>query len=296
MKILIIGSKGFIGSHCYGFFEKKFETWGCDIFTDYNEKNFILYDALNTAHYNLFQNNSFDLCLNCAGAASVPDSWKFPLRDFELNSRLVSTLLDSIRLYSPNCKFINISSAAVYGTPQLLPIQESAELKPLSPYGRHKMYAENICQEFALYFNLKTCSLRIFSAYGPGLRKQIFWDWYSKAKDSKHLVLPGTGRETRDYIYIEDILTSIDYIVAKAEYKGECYNVGSGEQSVIGEVATQFFHALNWKGKIEFNGQVRAGEPLYWQADISKVKSFGFKPQFPLSKGIDEYLKWVRNS
>src|SRR5687767_13905967 len=124
MNLLVVGSKGFIGSHCVTHFGKNFTVWSCDVFTDYNEKNFFIIDTLAPGYHRIFQEIKFDVCINCAGAASVPASLVSPERDFELNTHLVFKLLDAIRLYSPQCKFVNISSAAVYGNPVTLPVSE----------------------------------------------------------------------------------------------------------------------------------------------------------------------------
>ena len=85
MKILIIGSKGFIGSHCLEFFQQQHQVWGCDIFTDYNEENFFLSNGINFDFATIFSGIHFDVCLNCSGAANVSDSLLHPARDYELN-------------------------------------------------------------------------------------------------------------------------------------------------------------------------------------------------------------------
>ncbi|MBL4663625.1 MAG: SDR family oxidoreductase, partial [Flavobacteriaceae bacterium] len=182
MKILIIGSKGFIGSHCVSFFSKEHEVWECDVVSDYVTPKYFLIDATNANFNEVMLSESFDICINCAGAASVPDSIKNPLRDFELNVAQVFKQLDAIRQHNPTCKYINFSSAAVYGNPTYLPIDESHPLNPISPYGNHKKMAEEICTEFFENFEIQTCSLRVFSAYGPGLQKQLFWDLYKKSQ------------------------------------------------------------------------------------------------------------------
>lgn len=295
MKVLIIGSKGFIGSNCYNYFAKEHDVWGTDIYTDYNEKNYILFDALSSTSYSLFQNREFDICINCAGAASVPDSWVVPMRDFELNTHLVARMLDSIRVCNPICRFINISSAAVYGTPQRLPVEEDVPLRPLSPYGQHKVYAEGLCKEFFQLYGIRTCSVRIFSAYGPGLKKQIFWDWFLKSRNVNSLLLPGTGKESRDYIYISDIVKAISLIMTNAEWQGEAYNIGSGNQYQIDQVAEVFFKQLNWSGELRFDGKLRQGDPLHWQADIRKLQAMGFETATTLEGGIEHYIEWATN-
>ncbi len=294
MKILIVGSKGFIGSHCILFFNKKYETWGCDVLTDYTEKNYFLIETLNPT-YNTILQQQFDFCINCAGAASVSDSLKFPSRDYELNTHLVFRLLDSIRVSSPTCKFINISSAAVYGDPKSWPITEDSPLEPVSPYGVHKMLAEKICKEFTTYFSIGSCSIRIFSAYGPGLKKQIFWDLLQRAKNNNVVKLFGTGEETRDYIFISDIVIGIETVIDKASFNGECYNLGSGKPYKIKDVAHIFFQCLGWKGELLFSGEKREGDPNYWEADIKKISELGFRKIIDLEVGIKKYIEWAQD-
>ena len=184
MKILIIGSRGFIGHHLFSYFsEKGNEVWGTDVVDDYiNKERYFLIDASNSDYSSVFQSAEFDLCVNCSGAANVPESLKNPLRDYYLNTVNVFKILEAIRKFQPACKFINLSSAAVYGNPKQMPVKEDARPDPLSPYGFHKLQAEQICKEFYDFYNIRTCSLRIFSVYGPGLKKQLFWDLYNKAK------------------------------------------------------------------------------------------------------------------
>ena len=138
MKILVIGSKGFIGSHCVDYFSLKHEVWGCDVVLDYNASNYISIDSVDSDFLGVFQNNKFDVCINCSGAANVPFSLEKPFNDFKLNTLNVFKLLEAIRLYAPDCKFITMSSAAVYGNPESLPIYETSNRLPVSPYGYHK--------------------------------------------------------------------------------------------------------------------------------------------------------------
>ena len=96
-KILVIGSKGFIGTHCVNHFSKKNDVFKCDIVVDYDEPNYILLNPVNSNFDELFQEHSFDLCINCSGAASVPDSYKHTHRDFSLNTLNVFKQLDAIK-------------------------------------------------------------------------------------------------------------------------------------------------------------------------------------------------------
>lgn len=298
MKILIIGAKGFIGTHVETYFrqKEKLEVWSCDVIVDYGKKNYFVIDATNADYHSIFQFIQFDICINCSGAASVPDSLKNPIRDFTLNVSNVYKLLDAIRQYQHNCKFINFSSAAVYGNPKILPIVESAELLPVSPYGIHKKMAEEVCQEFNTMFGLKTCSLRIFSAYGEGLKKQLFWDIYQKYLLSKHIELFGTGKETRDFIYIKDLLQGLQCVIDHGLFNGETINVSSGNETSIEEAARLFCAGIDKKIKMTFNNLEKLGDPLNWKADVSIINSFGFKPNYSIDEGLKNTSKWMKEN
>ena len=280
MKILIIGANGFIGSHCATYFAKKNE-----IFTPEKTVNF----------EDLFQMQKFDVCINASGSANVGFSFENPAKDFELNVANVQKILSAIRTYNPKCKFINFSSAAVYGNPISLPISENASLKPLSPYGFHKLQSEYLLTEYHKFFGLHTCSLRIFSAYGQGLKKQLFWDLYQKyLQNQQEIVIFGTGQESRDFIFIDDLIKAVEIILEKNNFEGQTINVASGNETTIKEVVNTFFGILDNKTQIVFSGKAKIGDPNNWCADIEQLKNLGFKPQFDLKTGLTHYIQWLK--
>ncbi|MEM7086981.1 MAG: NAD-dependent epimerase/dehydratase family protein [Bacteroidota bacterium] len=293
MKILIIGSKGFIGSHCVSFFSKEHEVWECDVVSDYVTPRYFLIDATNANYNEVMSSEPFDICINCAGAASVPDSIKNPLRDFELNVAQVFKQLDAIRQYNPGCKYINFSSAAVYGNPTYLPIDENHPLNPISPYGNHKKMAEEICTEFYENFGIQTFSLRVFSAYGPGLQKQLFWDLYKKSQANAPIELWGTGEESRDFIHITDLVDAVDKVMKHGDFNGEAINIALGKEVVIKDVVSIFYSELAQDTSFTFIGKTRKGDPINWCADISKLQSLGFSPVVTTEKGITSYINWL---
>ena len=293
-KVLIIGSKGFIGSHLIKHFKNQgIEVYGADVVVDYTSDNYFLIDASSSDYHKIFEKNSFDVCVNCSGAASVPDSLKNPARDFELNSHNVFKILSAIRDYNAECKFLNLSSAAVYGNPEKLPIAEEARLNPMSPYGYHKLFSERVCEEFYRFFKVPTCSLRIFSAYGEGLKKQLFWDLYKKAQSEKEIVLFGTGKETRDFIYIKDLVNLIEIVCQKTDFKGESINAANGEEVQIEDVVSIFYSYFPDKIKYRFGGDPRKGDPSKWVADIEKIAKMGYTQNFSLEKGLRYYYNWL---
>jgi UDP-glucose 4-epimerase len=294
-KILILGSEGFIGSHLVTYFEAlKYEVTKADIVLR-QARNYLLINPESPNFAGIFMQQKFEACINATGAANVQLSFDYPGMDYNLNTSNVYAILDSIRQYNPGCKFINLSSAAVYGNPSSLPISEEAKLRPVSPYGYHKMYSEDICKQFHDLFNIPTISLRIFSAYGEGLKKQLFWDLYKKINSTgKDIELFGTGAESRDFIYIGDIMQAIECILNKAVFNGGAINVATGVESTIRHAVDCFIKSFNRKLEVRFAGNTKIGDPINWQADISLLLSLGFQQEFTIEQGINNYVEWVQ--
>ncbi|MGD1842038.1 MAG: NAD-dependent epimerase/dehydratase family protein [Thermonemataceae bacterium] len=294
MKIIIIGAKGFIGQHCVRHFTQKGkEVWQADIHTNAHHRYYQL--TKEHCHFEaIFEENSFDVCINASGSAHVGFSFESPEVDFELNVHNVNKLLVAIRKHNPTCKFINFSSAAVYGNPSRLPIAEDFPTKPLSPYGFHKLQSEYLLAEYHKFFGLHTCSLRVFSAYGDGLTKQLFWDLYQKTLQQDQVALYGTGEESRDFIFINDLVQIIELVIEKAAFEGDIFNVACGQEIKIKEAVQLFFEHFCPNKSFLFSGKQKIGDPNNWQADISKIKALGFTPVTTLKDGLKIYTQWLR--
>jgi len=295
MNILIIGSRGFIGSNC----AKYFAQTGNNVFEadviDHAVSNYTKLDTINTNFDTLFTKDAIDVCINASGSAHVGFSFEKPDKDFELNVLNVHKLLVAIRTYQPNCKFINFSSAAVYGNPETLPIHENAVRNPLSPYGFHKLQSEYLLKEYNRFFQIPTCNVRVFSAYGPGLRKQLFWELSQKALGNPHnIILYGTGNETRDFIYIDDLVKAIELLIDHAAFDGSSYNIASGLETSIKHVAELFFESFDQTLTFSFNNMEKKGDPNNWVADIGALKQIGFSPKVSLKAGLEQTAFWLK--
>lgn len=233
-------------------------------------------------------------CVHCAGRASVPLSLQDPAADFSGNTALTFELLDTLRQHASRCRFLFLSSAAVYGNPATLPISEAHSTAPLSPYGYHKLQSELLCEEFARIYGVPTASVRIFSAYGPGLRRQVIWDICAKLLNGGgKLELYGTGRESRDFIHSADVAKALLLLAEAAPCEGERYNLASGQEVTIAELFDRLATALNQQARPVFGGQVRPGDPLNWRADISRLQALGFQPSMSLEQGLRGVAAWA---
>ncbi len=296
MKILIIGSEGFIGQNLCAYFlaNTNYTVFFADII-DNTKANYVKINLDTEDFYFLFKNKKHDICINASGSGSVGFSNTSPLLDYKLNTLNVFLLLDAIRIHNPNCKFINFSSAAIYGNSLQLPVIEQQESKPVSPYGWHKLMSEIICKEFFIQHNIQTLSLRVFSVYGPKLQKQLFWDVYQKALISKTIYLEGTGEETRDFIYIDDLCQAVEKIILNCVFNADVINVASGQATSIKNAVTLFLNQLNTSFKICFNNRVRVGDPIHYLADVTKLKQIGFSTRFSIQQGLEQYTNWLKN-
>lgn len=297
-KVIITGASGFIGSKLL----EKFQNEGYDVTAwdrrDTNTNGVVVksvdMNAKNTI-VNALQNCNPDIIIHCAGSADVGKSVANPEMDYEGNVTLTHNLLFAMHKCGLEKKrFVFLSSAGVYGNPLSLPITEDMPLNPLSPYAVHKVMCEDLCKYFINNYGADIKIARIFSAYGAGLRKQIFWDMHNKVINTGRLDMFGTGNESRDYIHINDVVKSI-YLLATKDSEFNVFNVANGEETTIRSV-TEYFAKYNLisNEKIHFNGVVREGDPLNWKADIQRISSLGYEKSVSIEDGIKDYAEWCK--
>jgi UDP-glucose 4-epimerase len=250
----------------------------------------------------LLAERRFKYCFHLAGAASVPASMEDPLGDFSALIPGTAKLLCALSKCKDPPVLVLFSSAAVYGAPTSVPVVEKHTRSPVSPYGIHKVLAEEMSIAYARLYGLNIIILRIFSAFGAGLRKQLFWDISIKfqraiALGNPFIVLGGDGNETRDFIHADDVALAAlaTCTVAEANPGIHIYNLGSGEETNIRIAAKTLLQATGYPLEIHFSGKLRPGDPPRWRADISLLKATGFKPTVKLSQGLLAYNNWFQS-
>jgi UDP-glucose 4-epimerase len=233
-----------------------------------------------------------DVIVHCAGNANVSISVSDPGFDFRAGVSLLHRLLFGVRDAGVKPSVVFFSSAAVYGNPAALPITEDAKAQPISPYGLHKRQCEELCEYFHRVEGIPTVVARIFSAYGAGLRKQLFWDLSNKILKGTDVQLFGTGEETRDFIHADDVVQAVQ-LLASAQ-TGGIYNLASGEELSIRAVASILAKGLGKDPAIlSFNGQEKEGDPKNWRADVTRLKAIGYQKTVTIENGLNGYAEWV---
>lgn len=298
--VLITGAAGFLGHHVVSrFAEEGWKVVAIDhvspLSADFGVH--VAYHRLelpNALFGSLVAAESPDVCVHCAGSASVGLSLENPDIDFRGNTVLTFEVLEALRRHAPGCRFLLLSSAAVYGNPSGLPVSEGHAPSPLSPYGFHKLQCEMLCTEYSRFFEQPTAIARIFSAYGPGLQRQVIWEICRRALTEGAVSLHGTGRESRDFIHAKDIARGLCVLAEEGPAIGEIYNLSSGREVSIAELANLVLAELAPGMKPQFDGRATPGDPLNWRADISKITALGFAPQIELEDGLREVARWSR--
>jgi len=232
-----------------------------------------------------------------AGGSSVGLSIAQPFEDFSRTVASTARLLEWLRGSAPECRLIVASSAAVYGAGYSGPISEDAEPIPMSPYGQHKLMMEQLCRSYAVTFGLRSTIARLFSVYGPHLRKQLLWDtcsWLQRGE--RTLALGGTGAEVRDWTDVRDVVRLFAKIAELPQRESyQVINGGSGLGMTVAELAGML--VKNWGGDIDvgFSGTVRPGDPFSLLANDAKLRSLPFDWQIPVAEGLTDYVAWFKD-
>jgi UDP-glucose 4-epimerase len=122
----------------------------------------------------------------------------------------------------------------------------------------------------------------------------VVWEICQQAVVSGSISMQGTGAESRDFIHAADVAAAIYLIVRHADFLGESYNVASGAEVKVSDIATLVSEMLPKKITPQWQSRQRQGDPERWIADISKISAFGFKPKYDLHEGLASVLRWAQ--
>ena len=218
-----------------------------------------------------------EVLMHAAGTASVAASIGRPLDDLRASVVTWANVLDSVRRSGARPLILFPSSAAVYGDARALPVRESAEARPISPYGFHKAACELLGREYAECFGLRVLVCRLFSVFGEAQRRLLVWELYRQlAGPGGAAWLEGTGEETRDYLHADDASAALLALAEGFGASGAAFaavNVAGGEETRVLDLA-ESLRALVAPGKeIRRRGRARAGDPRRWRADTTLLRS-----------------------
>ncbi|MFP4458367.1 MAG: NAD-dependent epimerase/dehydratase family protein [Candidatus Zixiibacteriota bacterium] len=238
-----------------------------------------------------------DFVFHTAALASVPESIKNPMKCLDINEKGTLNLLEGCSLEDIK-RIIFSSSAAVYGDLPDLPKTEESDLKPLSPYAVSKIAGEYYCKCYYHNFGLESVILRYFNVFGPRQLPNsdyaaVIPKFIDRVKQKKPLTVHGDGKQTRDFIFIEDIVKANMTACFSEGIAGQIFNIASGESI---ELLKLIDYIREPDTRIFFE-KPREGDIKYSSADITKAKKhLGFEPNISLDRAISITKDYFYNS
>ena len=297
MKILITGSRGFVGGSLGRFaVQAGHEVLGISRATqpslDWPGK-YVSADVVTADLAPVIAEFAPDAIFHAAGTASVGASFKAPIDDLRASLLSWANLLDSVHRSGAQPLILFPSSGAVYGQLESLPVNETAKVNPISPYGFNKAACELLAQEYSTCFSQRIIVCRFFSLFGEYQRRLLVWELFRQLAGNDDTVwLQGTGEETRDYLHVSDIAAAVlmlaeDQIGKMVEGFCEFINVASGSEIRVIDLAHQMRNLVAPEKEIRCRGVHRQGDPERWQGDITKLRTLlpTWNPK-PLGEGL----------
>jgi UDP-glucose 4-epimerase len=233
--------------------------------------------------------NGVDVVIHMAALVSVPLSVENPDLTFDIN------LLGTLNLLRSSIKekierFVFVSSCAVCGDPETLPVTEQTRSNPISPYAESKLIGERYCLGFSDRQLLGSVVLRFFNVYGPrqGMNDYsgVITRFMDRCRQTLPLTIYGDGSQTRDFVNAKDVAKAVLASIKSSKAEGEVFNIGSGKHTSINELAEAIIELAGGGSEISYE-KARAGDIKDSYADISKAKKLlGYDPVVSLREGL----------
>lgn len=311
MNILITGGAGFIGSNLAEFYQSKnhkviiidnLSSGNIENISFLPKNNFIEADIQdNNTLEKLFDEYNFDIIFHLAAVVSVVETIEDPFKSQKVNIESTLNLLKIIKEKNKGLKrFIFASSAAVYGNVEGLPKNMDSLISPESPYAIEKFAGEQYSKLFNKLYGVPTTGFRFFNVYGP---KQNPNSTYSGVisimqncfENNKTFTFYGDGTQTRDFVYIKDLISAIDCAINNEITIGKTYNLGTGVETSLNKIFSEFEKIYNKKINVEYK-EFRKGDIKNSVSDITPLIEQGYKPQFGISEGLESYVNFCNNN
>lgn len=267
MKILITGSKGFVGTHLTNRLKKDFEIISYDL----KEGKDIFDEKLLNKSL-----NNVDVVIHLASFVSGIESWKKP-EEYLVNNGLGTYKVIKASIKNKVKRIIIFSSAAVYGD-------------PLTPYGASKIFAETIARSYN--DQIEVIIIRPFNIYGVGQNPSygyVIHNFANSIKTKKTIDIYGTGNQTRDFIYVKDVVKTVEKLI-NIDIPNKIIDLGTGKSYKILDLGRLIGKTLNTRYRINFLAARK--ELLESKSDTKVLKSIGIDPSkfTNLSDGLKEIL------
>lgn len=304
---LVTGGAGFIGSHIAEELVKRghsvrivddFSTGKRENMASFLEEVELIEGDIRESDVCSRAVHGMDFVLHQAALTSVPRSIENPILTNEINITGTLNLLLASRDARVQ-RLILASSAAVYGDDPKLPKKEGMEGIPISPYAASKRMGELYCQAFSQVYGLSTVCLRYFNVFGSrqDLSSQyasVVPNFIGKLLNNEQPVIFGDGEQSRDFMYVSNVVEANILASQTSDVSGEVFNIGSGKKTSVNALAHLLLEVLDKKIKPVY-AESRQGDIKHSYADISKArKMLKYEPSVSFRDGLRETVRWYR--
>jgi UDP-glucose 4-epimerase len=302
MRVLITGGAGFIGRHITEYFKDRAEVRVIDNLRCGSKSNLsglkcqLVVGSILDRDLIREAMTGVDFVFHLAAMVSVPGSVQKPNEYTETNAGGTMIVLEEAALAGAK-KLIFSSSASIYGDNPGVPQIESMPADPKNPYATSKYEGERQCRFFTDQGRLSTVSLRYFNVFGPyqnptSKYAAVVPAFIEKATRNEPITIFGDGYQTRDFIYVEDVVAANAFFALQSQATG-IFNVARGKQTSIADLALTIRKLTQSNSMIEYH-QERPGDVKHSVADMDKIQKAGFRPVCDLAGGLRATIEFFK--
>jgi len=303
MKVLVTGGAGFIGSHLVDrLVQEGHEVVVVDNLSTGKRRNlnraarFYKLDVQSWRLERVFRNERPNIVMHLAAQMDVRKSVEEPIFDAQVNVLGMLNVLQQAVRHGVRKVVFSSSGGAIYGEQEIYPAPESHVTRPLSPYGISKLCGEQYLSYYQRMSGLQMVSLRYANVYGPRQDPDgeagVVAIFIQKLLNNEQAIVNGNGRQTRDFVYVEDVVEA-NLAVMGQETQGT-YNVGTGEETSINDLFRILITHTNSTCK-EIHGPAKNGEQARSVIDSGKLRQeLSWEPKTELSEGLKRTVDYFR--
>ncbi|NHH97501.1 UDP-glucose 4-epimerase [Candidatus Nitrosotalea sp. FS] len=241
----------------------------------------------------------FDYVFHLAARFANELSVKDPLEDLRVNVQGTLQMLLYASKQKPE-RFLYTSSSSLYGHQQNSVMKEDLMPNPSTPYATSKLTAEYYCKSIHELYGMDYTIVRLSNSYGPhdppGRYRNVIPNFFENAIHEKPLTITGTGKETRDFTFVEDCVEGIILAATKKGGKNETFNLGTGKETQIHDITKLILDITRSKSTINYKPMRSFDHVKRRKMDISKAKRMiGYDPSTSIEQGLEKTYEWFLN-
>ena len=293
MKVLILGSEGFVGQNLINGLKEKHELFTADVLDSSTHTNYTKFDITNLDETSSLIKN-VDVVINLV-THTLTQSLDDVLSNANTNIIGLLNVLEACRKNKIK-KIIFTSASSIIGIPNTFSVDEKHPVMPKTAYGITKLTSEHYLRLYNELYGIDYTIFRFFNIYGPFQKNGLIPSIFNKIKNNEPITIFGKGDQVRDYVYIEDILPFFEQASSSDIGKNKVLNMGTGNGTTILEIVKNISEILEIKPKIQYQDP-RPGEIGNFVADTTLLhQTFNNIPSTDVKIGLRKTIDWLKNN